>query len=531
MALTLARAGHRVVVLEKGPAYDQRDFIHDEIATCRRDFFTPYPAEDPHILVEGAGRPRRSAEGWTACCVGGGTTHMSGFTYRLHPEDLRLRSLLGEVAGSTLADWPIRWEELLPCYERMEVELGVSGEAGRNPFETFRQPLPLPPLPVNGIALLVDEACSKLGLHSFPTARAILSRAWQGRARCQLSFFCGSYGCPTGARSTSLSALLPKAVATGNCQVRPLSMVHTIEVDRAGRPLGVLYFDPQGTEQRLRAAVVVVACSAVESARLLLHSRSPAHPEGLANESGLVGRNLMFASFGTGAAEFSRSDARIAAIDWRQPFVNRSFQDLYLLDRDSPQPRKGGTVSFLFPHANPIFTAERLATEAREPLWGAALKQSLRRVYREVRELEFEVFSETLPVADSRVTLDPKVKDRWGVPAARLTMVRHPQDPETNRRLVEKGLEVLRTMGGEHVRTTRAGSQMYVVQGGTCRFGDDPRSSALDRDCRSRSAPNLFVADGSVMPTLGGVPNTLTIEANALRVGERIIALGRAHEL
>ena len=308
-------------------------------------------------------------------------------------------------------------------------------------------------------------------------------------------------------------------------------MVHSIEVDGTGRPAGALYFDQHGAEQRLRAAIVVVACSAVESARLLLHSRSPAHPNGLGNESGLIGRNLMFASFGTGAAEFSRTEPRMAAIDWRQPFVNRSFQDLYFIGKDGSKSRKGGTVSFLFPHANPIFTAERLATEGREPVWGAALKQALRRVSREVRELEFEVFSETLPVADSQVSLDPQVKDRWGMPAARLTMRRHRLDAETNGILVEKGLEVLRAMGGQQVRATRSGSQMYVVQGGTCRFGDDPRTSVLDRDCRSRSAPNLFVADGSLMPTLGGVPNPLTIEANALRVAERIVALGRAHEL
>jgi choline dehydrogenase-like flavoprotein len=389
----------------------------------------------------------------------------------------------------------------------------------------------LPPLPVNGIARLVDEACSRLGLHSFPTARSILSRAWQGRARCQLSFFCGSYGCPTGARSTALSALLPKAVATGNCQIRPLSPVHTIEVDARGRASGVLYFDEQGNQHRLRAAAVVVACNAVETARLLLNSRSPVHRDGLANESGLVGRHLMFASFGTGIGEFPRSDPRIAAIDWRQPFVNRSFQDLYIIERGTSRQRKGGTVTFLFPHANPIFTAERLAIGEGEPLWGAALKQALRRVCHEVRELEFEVISETLPVADSHVTLDPEERDYRGVPAARLTIRHHPLDAETNRLVVEKGLEVLRAMGGQRVRATRSGSHMYVVQAGTCRFGADPRASVLDRDCRSRSAPNLFVVDGSVMPTLGGVQNTLTIEANALRVAERMVALGKAHEL
>jgi len=524
VALTLARAGFRVVVLEKGPAYDQRDFINDEIALCRRDFFVPFVSHEPHVRLSHDGKPRRTNDGWIACCVGGGTVHMSGFTYRLHPEDLRLRSTLGDLAGSTLVDWPITWEELLPYYERAELMLGVSGDAHKNPFETFRRPLPLPPLPENGMARLVDKACQQLGLHPFPTARAILSRAWQGRARCQLSHFCGSYGCEVGAKSSVLAAILPQALATGNCQIKPRCMVHTVELDQRGRASGVRYLDARGGEQRLKASVVILACSPMETARLLLHSRCSAHPDGLANESGLVGRNLIFMGLGAGQAEFSRTDPRIAAIDWTMPFVNRSFQDLYL-QQQGTRATKGGTVSFLLPHANPIYTAERIATRGPHPLWGKALKDALRHSFRRVRELEFEVFSETLPTADSRVTLDPEVKDRWGLPVARFQVSSHPQDARANRVLVNKGLEVLEAMGGKEVRSTRIGQQTYWLQAGTCRFGSDPRSSVLDRDCRCHSVPNLFVTDGSFMPTSGGVPNTLTVEANALRVADKIVAL------
>jgi choline dehydrogenase-like flavoprotein/catechol 2,3-dioxygenase-like lactoylglutathione lyase family enzyme len=531
VALTLARAGYKVVVLEKGSAYDQRDFVNDEIRFCRRDFFVPYTSDEPHVRVGQGGRSWRTNEGWTACCVGGATVHMAGFTYRLHPEDLRLRSLLGEVSGADLADWPISWEELLPYYERAEIELGVSGEARQNPFETFRRPLPLPPLPSNGIAKLMEQACRTLGYHPFQTARAILSRAWQGRARCQLSFFCASYGCETGAKSSVLAAILPKALATGNCQVRPLSMVHTVEVDSGGRATGVRYFDRQGNEKRLGAAVVVLACSPIETARLLLKSRSKPHRDGLANASGQVGRNLMFTGLATGTAEFDRADPRMKSIDWRQPFVDRSFQDFYVIDRETSSRRKGGTVSFLFPHANPIFTAERLATEGGRLVWGKALKDALRHVTREVRELEFEVFSETLPTPESRVTLDPTVKDRWGQPVARFETRPHPVDGEVNRVLVGKGLEVLGAMGGKHAKATRVAEQTYWLQAGTCRFGDDPQRSVLNRDCRAHDVPNLFVTDGSFLPTSGGVPTTLTVEANALRVGDRIVALGRAHGL
>jgi choline dehydrogenase-like flavoprotein/catechol 2,3-dioxygenase-like lactoylglutathione lyase family enzyme len=532
VALTLARAGYRTVVLEKGPGLDQRDFVNDEIAFCRRDLFVPYTSDEPHVKLDHHGHARITNEGWTACCVGGATVHMGGYTYRLHPEDLRLRSELGQVEGAALADWPISFEELLPYYELAEIELGISGDAQKNPFEQVRRPLPLPPLPVSGIAKLVDGACNGLGYHPYPTARMILSRPWQGRARCQLSPFCANYGCEVGAKSSVLSAILPKALATGNCQVRPRSMVHTVEVDARGRASGVRYLDAQGEEQRLKAAVVVLACSPIETARLLLRSTSKTHRDGLANGSGLVGRHLMFCSLGMGSAEFSRADPRMQAIDWRQVWVNRSFQDFYFLDAKTSSRRKGGTVSFLFPHENPIFTAERLATQSGpRPLWGARLKQALRHHYREVRELEFEVFSETLPTAGSRVTLDPRVKDRWGLPVARFALRPHSLDQEVSRTLVEKGLDVLRAMKPTKARATRIGQHTYWLQAGTCRFGDDPATSVLDRDCRAHEVPNLFVTDGSFMPTMGGVSNTLTIEANALRVGDRIAALGRSHGL
>ncbi|MCA9665858.1 MAG: GMC family oxidoreductase [Myxococcales bacterium] len=533
VALTLARAGYRVVVLEKGPHYDQRDFVYDEIRSCRRDFFVPSTADEPHMRVDPSGRARRTTDGWISNCVGGGTVHFNGWSFRAHPEDLKLRSALGEVRGSSVADWPIEWAELEPYYERVEYEIGVSGDARKNPFETFRRPLPLPPLQGNGIGALIDEACKGLGMHPYPTARAILSRAWNGRSPCRRSFFCGSYGCETGAKSSALAALLPQAVATGKCQVRPLCMATRIETNAAGdRAVAVHYLDANKTKQRLQAAVVVVACSPVESARLFLLSKSNKHAQGLANGSGQVGRNLMFLGKGTGDAEFSRADARIKAIDWREPFVNRALQDFYLIDwKDQKKRRKGGTISWLLPHANPIYTAETAATRGRAlPLWGAALKDELRRLGT-VRRLAFEIFSETLPVADSRVTLDPEVKDRFGLPVARLSIAQHAVDREVSSVLVDRAIKVLEAMKAKHLHVESRGGQDHVLQSGTLRFGKDPEKSVLDRDCRAHQLPNLFVTDSSFMPTSTGVPPSLTIEANAMRVADRIVALGKQHGL
>jgi choline dehydrogenase-like flavoprotein len=532
VALTLARAGYRVLVLEKGPAYDQRDFVYDEVRVSRRDFFIPDEQSDPHIEVIPGQTPQLTNKGWTSNCVGGGTVHFSGFTYRLHPVDLRLRSTLGAVSGSTLVDWPIDWAELERYYERAEYALGVSGDAARNPFETFRKPLPLGPLRENGMAALVDQACEKLGLHSYPTARAILSRAWGGRAGCRHSHFCGSYGCETGAKSSTLAALLPHAVATGRCQIRPLSMVYRIETDASGEAQAVHYIDPQGNRQRIASEVVVVACSAIESARLLLLSAEGAHKEGIGNHSGQLGRNMLLTTAGSGHAVFERSDPRMQAIDWNEPFVNRSIQDMYLIEKAGSAKRKGGTISFLLPHPGPIFRAEEIARSGPggRTLWGTALKERIRHYYREIRMLEFETFSETMPTADSRVELDADAKDRWGLAAARYTIAEHELDPESNELVTARGTHILNAMGGKDIRWHRSHKTPWLLAG-TCRFGDDPRTSVLDRDCRVHTCPNLFVTDGSFMPTSGAIPNTLTIEANAFRVADRIIALGKQHAL
>ena len=531
VALTLARAGYRVLVLEKGPAFTQADFVYDELRSSRRDFFRPYASDEPHMWVDNSGRATRTNKGWTANCVGGGTVHFSGFTYRLHPEDLKLRSLLGSVKASSLVDWPVTWQQLAHYYERAEYEIGVSGDAQKNPFESFRKPLPMPPLKENALAKLVDESCDKLGLHAYPTARAILSRAWGGRSACRRSFFCGSYGCEVGAKSSVLAALWPKALATGRCQIRPGAMVASVLSDDSGKIIGVSYLDRKGSQHRIAARIVVLACTAVESARLLLLSKAKAAPDGLANDSGLVGKNLMFVGTGSGEAHFDRGSPEMQTIDWREPFVNRSVQDLYLLDRDSPKVRKGGTISFLLPHGNPIHAAEQLAIGNRDvPLWGAELKRAIVGL-QQSRRLEFEVFSETLPVESSMVTLDPEVRDRHGLPAARIRVLQNIVDRQINAVVVDKAVEILETMGASKTERVEKGGQTTWLQGGTCRFGTDPRRSVLDPDCRAHQHKNLFITDGSFMPTMGGVPNTLTIEANSFRVGDRIVALGKAHEL
>lgn len=509
MAYALAKAGLKVVVLEKGPWYREKDFVHDEIATVRRDFFVPSIHEEPHML-DG----KRSSMGWIACCVGGGTVHMAGYFYRLHADDFRMASRFGTPKELSLADWPYAYEDLERYYTKVEQEIGVSGLAGSNPFEGKRsKPYPLPPVKTHPLAEWIDKAGKKLGMHPFPSPRAIISAPFKGRKACAYCDFCGSYGCEVGAKSSTLAALLPAAVKTGRCEIRAKCMVRRIE-SADGRVTGCVTIDEHGVEKRVRARMVIVSCSAIESARLLLIS-------GLANASGLVGKNLQFSSFSSGSATYAIDKSPLLRA--RDPFLGRSMQDFYFLPKGVADLPKGGTIRFGFPHANPIFTALKLAHE-KEPLrWGMSLKDRMRNYWKETRTVEFEVFADFLPNPRTYIDLDPTVKDRWGLPVARIH-IGHPKHHKTaGKFLVDKGLELLAATGADALHRGDLASTTGHLLHGTCRAGKDPEQSVLDPDCRSHELPNLYVVDGSFMPTSGGVPTTLTIMANAFRVADKIL--------
>jgi choline dehydrogenase-like flavoprotein len=531
VAFELASAGLQVVILEKGRRYRDEDFDHDEIRMSRRNFFMPSVAEEPHTLRTGeANKAARSTAGWISSIVGGGTVHMAGYFHRLHPVDFKLRSTLGNIPNSTAVDWPITYEDLEPFYARAEREVGVSGVWHAHPFEEPRSSdYPLPPLAENSFAQQIDAACAKLGYHPFPTPRAIVSREYRGRQPCMFCSLCASYGCEIGAKSSTLSSLIPAAEATGHCVVRPQCMATEIPVNAEGRVTGVVYRTAAGESEFQPAKCVVVACTAIESARLLLLSRSRRFPNGLANANGLVGKNIAFSGESKGEARFKlRGRDKATWLFDKAPFVQRSMQDFYLLDQPVAGMRKAGTILFALEHPNPILKAEHIAGMGAKAVWGAKLKQALRDDSLGSTTLTFENFAEGLPTQGTYVDLDPDVKDRWGAPVARITVDRHPLDIAANRLLAAKGKEVLDALGPDSSRITQDDGQDMVLQGGTCRFGRDPATSVLDVDCRAHTVPNLYVSDSSFMPTSGGVPPTLTILANAFRVGASLAARFKA---
>jgi len=387
---------------------------------------------------------------------------------------------------------------------------------------------PYPPVREHAIAGHVDQACERLGLHAIPTPRAVLPHGVPGRGGCSYSGYCGSYGCATGAKGSSRAALLNRAVASGNCEVRAGAMVSRLVSDDSGQVVAVEYLDKEGVTQRVDATIYVVACQSIETARLLLNSPGPRHPDGLANGSGQVGQNLLFAGGGSGSgvlpyAKFSEEKAqRLREVG---PFINRAVQDWYVIDDKEFGPRqKGGVIDFVHIHPNPVPRASRQIRGAGQLVWGKPLKRRLESHFGEGRYVKLEAFCDWLPVPDCRVTLDPEVTDKWGLPVARVRIGFHVRNLQVGWYLAARGADVLREMGAEGVVSFAVGSPPTNLVGGTCRFGNDPATSVLNAECRAHEVENLYVTDASFMPTAGSVPFTWTIYANAFRVADEIVA-------
>ncbi len=539
VALTLAEAGYSVVVLEKGPWFSEKDFYKDELACCRRSVYTPNLRDEQHViedLEDGRWNATPTSESgwdfWNGNCVGGSSNFMSGFFHRLKPVDFYQLSEFGPIEGANRADWPISYDELAPYYDRVEQVVGVSGkfEPHKN-IEPRTADFPYPPTREHAVSGWIDKACDELGYHSLRVPRAILSEpqnTQQGNRRsCEYSGYCGSYGCSSGAKGSSRAALLDRAVSSGHCQVRPHSKVTRLISNAKGKITQVEYIDKNNRKQTLDAGIYVVACQAIETSRLLLHSTGPAFPDGLANNSGQVGKNLLFSAGGSGSGDFNFDDfdaAQLKQLRQLGPFVNRALDDWYTINDKqlAGRPLKGGIVEFLFAHPNPTSRANSLKWDDDKLLWGKPLKRKLESWFTTDRSLRFEVFNDWLPTDNCFVSLDRKIKDRWSTPVAKVRIGYHPHDLKIAAYLADKGEQVLKQLGAVRIDSSVSGSPPANLVAGGCRFGNDPKTSVLDKNCRAHEVENLYITDGSFMPTGGSVPYTWTIYANAFRVADII---------
>jgi choline dehydrogenase-like flavoprotein len=517
MAKELSAAGFSVVVLEQGPYLREKDFQHDEIKYTRLAAMTNDPKRQPHTYRKSEAERAKVQEVRVIQYgrqVGGGSVHFTANYWRLWESDFKQKSKWGGIAGASLADWPVTYADLEPYYAKAEEELGISGLAGANPFEAWRsKPYPLPPLPVKSSGVIFERATRKLGLHPFPTPMAILSQPYRGRGACAHCGFCESFGCEVRAKSSTLATVIPVAERTGRCEIRPESYTRKIEIGGNGRVTGAVYFDAGRREVFQKAKAVIVCANGSETPRLLLISKSSRFPQGLANSSGMVGKHLMLDAGFSAYGVFEH-----ALNEFKSVQTTRVIHDFY-----EPDPKRGfhggGGIDARFDFYPASFALSGLPRDA--PRWGSEWKAMVSRNFN--RTMTVLAHATCLAQERNSISLDPEVKDAWGLPAIRVTFDYHADDVSTMKYLLERQVEILQAAGALKVWTDDT-NEYYLPHNhlmGTCRMGDDAKTSVVDRYHRAHDVPNLFLVDGSSFVTACCQP-TCTIQALAYRAADDI---------
>jgi choline dehydrogenase-like flavoprotein len=523
VAEQLALAGYRVALLERGRQQKFSETGHDELRSQRTTVLgNAFGPDDEHYVREverGQGKwakvlPSEGAYNNVAACVGGGTFSYGAMAWRFMEKDFRMKSTYGAPAGSTLEDWPIAYADLEPYYTKAEWEIGVSGQAGANTFEPPRsKPYPMPPLPLNREANMLTKAAKKLGWHPFPIPMAINSVNYMGRPGCIGCPHCVGFACEVNAKSSTAVTVIPRAIKTGNCELRTGAVVAEIMTDERGSAFAVAY--TQNSQIQVQPCkAIVVSCSATETPRLLLNSKTKLFPNGLGNNNDWVGRNLMGHAYcgATGLFEEEIFDgtgpaARVAACDFSHGL---------------PDGLKGGgmmanefiRLPYLFSHS---------MVPPGMPRWGIEHKNYMRKYFK--RSVGIKSPIQEMPVFESRVEISPTLKDAFGIPTVRLSGHRHPHDQQVGKYVAERCEQWLKEAGASKTWTSVAGSGVSggQHQAGTCRMGNDPKTSVVDKYCRLHDVDNVYVVDGSVHVNNGGFNPSLTIQAIAYWASARMV--------
>jgi choline dehydrogenase-like flavoprotein len=525
-ASVLTRAGWRVLLLDRGEVMGYEEIGNDHLRNYRLSLYghnAPPYLEDGgvRVVIDPDGRERvvppwGSDYGALPYVVGGGTRLYQGMAWRLTPEDFHLASTHGVPPGSSLADWPLDYDELEPFYTRVEQEIGVSGDGTAHRNQGHRSAdYPMPPLPDNTEAQVLRRGAEKLGLTTGPVPMLINSVPRAGRGRCVQCGECVGFACPVDAKNAPYNALLPDAVAAG-CDLVTGARVLQVVTDLAGRVTGVLAVDERSDERRtVRARHVVVASAAIETARLLLSSRSSHHPTGLGNHSDQLGRHLQghiyvggFGLFDDPVLDGPGPNVRVATCD----YVN-----------NLPGTIGGGVLANEVVKLPILYWRWALPPDA--PRWGLGGKRAMRDLYRRTSHVFGPV--QEIPMPDMRVTLDATRTDRHGVPVARLSGLQHAETIRVGEIQRQKALDWLVASGANRVWPSNPignGVTGGQHQAGTCRMGADPATSVTDPFGRVHGHDNLWVMDGSVHVTNGGFNPVLSILALAYRSAEHLVA-------
>ena len=543
VAEVLTAAGWSVIVLEKGrnhllglepPHEPLRHFANDEIAATRRHLLGPDPLLEPRTYRRGEHDGDRLLVGEVnnvPSTVGGGGVHADAKLPRFREEDFALRSSRGPVPGAAIEDWPVTYADLEPHYAAVEQAFGVAGEAGANPFASWRSgPYPMPPGPDMPMAVVTAAAAERAGLHPYRAPTGANSTTYDGRPACVDCGFCGGYGCPVHAKGDPIASL-QRALRSGRCTLTPDAYVTDIVLDATGRrATGVRYLDltvhPDPPVREVRAAqAVVVAGGAFETPRLLLRN-------GLGGD--LVGRHLTFhfQTFTVGVFPDPTGGERGRSVTHLHDDFMVDTPELRAVARDADLPWLRGGVTEHGAGPGPIDEATTYPTGAAHVT--SMTDSALRR-----RLWVLTVQGEDLPQRSNRVDLDPTVRDAWGFPAGRVTHAPHRHELAASAHVGGRHEAVLMDAGAEIAFTATsppqgdidvhaAASPLGVAPAsrhvmGTARMGPDPSSSVVSPEQRLWDVDNVLVCDSSVFVTSTGYNPTLTLAALAHRAASLLV--------
>jgi choline dehydrogenase-like flavoprotein len=505
-AWSLSETGLNIMCLEQGGKMEATSYPSTrqnwEISKMREC----HPS--PNVRKLPADYPINDKDSPIAICnynaVGGGTILYSGHFPRFHPSDFKVRSLDG-VAD----DWPVDYKQLEPFFAENDRMMGVSGLAGDPAYPPIDRLFP--PVPLGRIGEKLGKGFNKLGWHWWPAYSAIITRQHEGRDKCINLGPCNT-GCAQGAKSSTDITYWPHALRNG-VKLKTRCRVREITVNESNRATGVIYYDENGVECRQDARTVIIACNGVGTPRLLLNSRSRHFPDGLANRSGLVGKNLMLHPCGYVEGLFDENLAShmgpqgccILSQEFYETDITRGFVRGYTMQvLRGPSPIETAQSGFL----------------RREIPWGAGHHKAF--ASRFDHTISLAVIVEDLPELHNTVTLDPDLMDSNGIPAPKISY----KMSEDSKRMLAHGLNK-----GKDVMIA-AGSYKNFAFGpvretgwhlmGTARMGTNPDNSVVNEWGRSHDIKNLFIVDSSIFVTSGGVNPVSTMQALALYIADKI---------
>ena len=562
-AYQLAVAGLKVLVLEAGRYYEpllETPMFHlPKDAPLRGAGTREKPFGFFDATIDGGwevpGEPYTQAPGsdfrwWRARMLGGRTNHWGRISLRMGPYDFKPKTRDGLGA-----DWPITYEDLAPYYDRTEMLVGIYGD--NHGLENTPDSSPgvlLPPPAARPSELVTMKACKPMGIPVIPAHRAVLSvrqdattlprkihpdnalarrvlaASMRGRQACFWATDCVR-GCSIRANFQSTTVLLPPAVATGNCDIITGAMVREVTLDKNGRATGVNYIDKRTRQDKHASAkVVVLAASACETTRILLNSRSALFPQGVANETGLVGKYLMD-TVGAGLSGQIPALENLPAYHYDGAGGIHMYMPWWLYGDQLAGKlgfARGYHVEFGGGKGMPgpgIFGGLENYTQGA---YGRRFKEEARRYYGSF--MFFDGRGEMIPNEDCYCELDPDQVDQWGIPVLRFHWKWSEHETRQAAHMQKTFAEIITAMGGKIGGTVQTDGARAIARGGqiihevgTCRMGDDPKSSVVNQWCQSWSVKNLFLTDGAPFVSNADKNPTLSILALAWRSCDRIV--------